>query len=72
MKESGYEGHLTAEFVLPLDRTPLAVSAEKHESDMDFTAADLKFIQDKGSGLISAAEYDQAVADNINYLKRLV
>jgi len=27
MKESGYKGHLTAEFVLPLDRTPLAVSA---------------------------------------------
>jgi len=72
MKESGYKGHLTAEFVLPLDRTPLAVSAEKHESDMDFTAADLKFIQDKGSGLISAAEYDQAVADNINHLKRLL
>jgi len=72
MKESGYKGHLTAEFVLPLDRTPLAVSAEKHESDMDFTAADLKFIQDKGSGLISAAEYDQAVADNINDLKRLL
>ena len=72
MKQSGYEGHLTAEFVLPVDRTPLAVSAEKHESDMEFTAADLKFIQDKGSGLISAAEYDQAVADNINYLKRLL
>jgi len=72
MKESGYKGHLTAEFVLPLDRTPLAMSAEKHESDMDFTAADLKFIQDKGSGLISAAEYDQAVADNINHLKRLL
>jgi len=72
MKESGYTGHLTAEFVLPLDRTPLAMSAEKHESDMDFTAADLKFIQDKGSGLISAAEYDQAVADNINHLKRLL
>jgi sugar phosphate isomerase/epimerase len=72
MKESGYRGHLTAEFVLPMDRTPLAVSAEKHESDMDFTAADLKFIQDKGSGLISAAEYDQAVADNINHLKRLL
>ena len=72
MKESGYKGHLTAEFVLPLDRTPLAVSAEKHESDMDFTAADLKSIQDKGWGLISAAEYDQAVADNVNHLKRLL
>lgn len=72
LKEIGFSGHLTAEFVLPIDRTPLAVSGEKHESDMEFTAADLKFIQDHGSGLISAAEYDQAVKDNIDYLKRLL
>jgi hypothetical protein len=55
-----------------MDRTPLAVSAEKRESDMEFTAADLKFIQGHGSGLISAADYDQAVKDNIDYLKRLL
>jgi sugar phosphate isomerase/epimerase len=72
LREAGYAGHLTAEFVLPIDRTPLAVSGEKRESDMEFTAADLKFIQDRGSGLISAAEYDQAVKDNITYLKRLL
>jgi len=69
-KEIDYQGHLTAEFVLPVDRTPLARSAEKKESDMEFTESDLKFIQDHGSGLISAAEYDRAVEQNINYLKK--
>jgi sugar phosphate isomerase/epimerase len=72
LKGIGYAGRLTAEFVLTMDRTPLAVSAEKRESDMEFTAADLKFIQGHGSGLISAADYDQAVKDNIDYLKRLL
>jgi sugar phosphate isomerase/epimerase len=69
-KEIDYQGHLTAEFVLPVDRTPLAQSAEKKESDMEFTESDLKFIQDHGSGLISAAEYDRAVEQNINHLKK--
>ena len=69
-KEIDYKGHLTAEFVLPVDRTPLAQSAEKKESDMEFTESDLKFIQDHGSGLISAAEYDRAVEQNINHLKQ--
>jgi D-psicose/D-tagatose/L-ribulose 3-epimerase len=71
-KEIGYQGHLTAEFVLPVDRTPLAQSAEKRESDMEFSESDLKFIQDHGSGLISAAEYDRAVEQNINHLKRFL
>jgi sugar phosphate isomerase/epimerase len=70
LKEINYQGHLTAEFVLPIDRTPLATWGEKREGDMQFTAAELKFIQDHGSGLISAAEYDKATADNINYLKQ--
>lgn len=72
LKEIRFEGHLTAEFVLPIDRTPLATLGEKHESEMEFSAADLKFIQDHGSGLISAADYDRAVSENINYLKALL
>ncbi|HZN10846.1 MAG TPA: sugar phosphate isomerase/epimerase family protein [Blastocatellia bacterium] len=70
LKGAGYAGHLTAEFVLPVDRTPLAIFKEQRERDMEFTEADLKFIRDTGSGLISAAEYDRAVADNINHLKQ--
>lgn len=69
LKEINYQGHLTAEFVLTLDRTPLAVLGEKHEGDMQFTEADLKFIQEHGSGLIPAADYDKAVAASINHLK---
>jgi len=71
-KEIGYAGHLTAEFVLPVDRTPITKLSEKREDDMEFTASDLKFIQDHGSGLISAAEYDRAVEENINHLKKLL
>ncbi len=71
LAEIGYEGHLTAEFVLTIDRTPLAVSAEKRESDMSFSDADLKFINDLGSGLISAADYDRAVSSSISFLRDL-
>src|SRR6266511_512967 len=69
LKSINYQGHLTAEFVLTIDRTPLALSSEKRESDMEFTEADLKFIQELGSGLISAADYDRAVEANIKHLK---
>ncbi len=69
LKEIDYQGPLTAEFVLTIDRTPLATLGEKRESDMEFTETDLKFIQDLGSGLISAAEYDRAVEASINHLK---
>ena len=69
LKSINYQGHLTAEFVLTLDRTPIARQGEKRESDMEFTAADLKFIQDMGSGLISAADYDRAVESSIEHLK---
>ncbi|MGH9767956.1 MAG: sugar phosphate isomerase/epimerase family protein [Blastocatellia bacterium] len=69
LKSINYQGHLTAEFVLPIDRTPLAVSGEKRESDMELTEAGLKFIRDLGSGLISAADYDKSVEANIEHLK---
>jgi sugar phosphate isomerase/epimerase len=69
LKSINYQGHLTAEFVLTIDRTPLALSSEKRESDMEFTEADLKFIQHLGSGLISAADYDRSVESSIRHLK---
>ncbi len=69
LRSIDYQGHLTAEFVLPIDRTPIAALGEKRESDMEFSEADLKFIRSTGSGLISAAEYDRAVEANIKHLK---
>jgi hypothetical protein len=38
---------------------------------MEFTEADLKFIQELGSGLISAADYDRAVEASIKHLKSI-
>ena len=72
LRDAGYDGHLTAEFVLPVGRTPGATSREKRESDMEFSASDLEFIQGMGSGLISAADYDRAVEANITHLKRFL
>jgi len=69
LKSINYQGHLSAEFVLTIDRTPLAVRDEKPESDMELTAAHMKFIQYLGSGLINAADYDRAVEANIEHLK---
>ena len=69
LKSINYEGHLTAEFVLPVDRTPLADSGRKDVSDSEYTDAYLKFIRDHGSGVISPADYDKSVEANIKHLK---
>ena len=68
LKEINYQGPMTAEFVLQMDRTPLA-NEGKAVSEIEASAADLKFIQEHGSGLISAAEYDACVEANIKHLK---
>ncbi len=68
LKEINYQGPMTAEFVLQMDRTPLA-SEGKNVSEIEASAADLKFIQEHGSGFISAAEYDACVEANIKHLK---
>jgi sugar phosphate isomerase/epimerase len=73
LKDVGYKGCLTTEFVLTIDRTPLAVRPEQPAADMIFTESDLQFIQvHAGSGLIPAADYDRAVSDSITHLKKLL
>ena len=58
LKEIGYDGALTVEFVAPLDRTPAnpyknAVAAAEQE----LTQEQLQFIQDHGSGVLSEEFY---------------
>jgi D-psicose/D-tagatose/L-ribulose 3-epimerase len=72
LKEAGYTGALTAEFVLPVDRTPLAQAGAKKDFDISYSEADLEFIREHGSGPISAEDYDRAVEANITYLKKLL
>lgn len=73
LKEIGYDGALTVEFVAPLDRTPAnryknAVAAAEQE----LTAEQLQFIQDHGSGVLSEEFYSWLVAESANTLLPLI
>ncbi len=73
LKEIGYDGALTVEFVAPLDRTPAnpyknaTASAEK-----ELTAEQLKFIEDHGSGVLSEEFYSWLVETTANTLLPLI
>jgi D-psicose/D-tagatose/L-ribulose 3-epimerase len=76
LRETGYQGHLTVEFCLPVDRSPLAWSSESAEAEAVAAAeesadeAQMKFIRDHGSGWISAEDYDRAVEQSIQHLRQ--
>ncbi|HLX64933.1 MAG TPA: sugar phosphate isomerase/epimerase family protein [Planctomycetota bacterium] len=58
LKEVGYEGCLTTEFVIPNDRTPCSPRfARKISADTKGSAAEEKFIVDHGGYVMSNEEY---------------
>ncbi|AZO21659.1 MAG: sugar phosphate isomerase/epimerase [Mesorhizobium sp.] len=58
LKEIGYDGALTNEFVAPVDRTPAAPYPEMVERNpVDISPEQLKFIQDHGSSLLTEKFY---------------
>lgn len=58
LKEIGYDGALTNEFVAPVDRTPAAKYPDMVERDpVDIPPEQLKFIQDHGSSLLTEKFY---------------
>ncbi|MET0685186.1 MAG: sugar phosphate isomerase/epimerase, partial [Solirubrobacteraceae bacterium] len=70
LKEIGYDGSLTVEFVAPLDRTPAnpyknAMAA----ADESLTAEQLKFIEDHGSGVLSEEFYSWLVEESVKTLR---
>ncbi|MDX1995570.1 MAG: sugar phosphate isomerase/epimerase family protein [bacterium] len=68
LKQAGYtEGPLTVEFVVPFDRSPLAEKME--EAGTEATEAELKFIRDHGSDLMSDAAYSRHVENTIKHLR---
>jgi sugar phosphate isomerase/epimerase len=67
LKEIGYNGPLTVEFVVPIDRSPLAMKYE--DSGTEATEAQLKFIRDHGSDLMSDALYTRFVEESIRHLR---
>jgi sugar phosphate isomerase/epimerase len=73
LKEIGYDGALTVEFVAPIDRTPAnpylnaTASAER-----ELTEEQLKFIQDHGSGVLSEEFYSWLVEETGKTLLPLI
>lgn len=58
LKEIGYDGALTNEFVAPVDRTPAAIYPDMIERNpVDISPEQLKFIEDHGSSLLSEEFY---------------
>jgi D-psicose/D-tagatose/L-ribulose 3-epimerase len=71
LKDIGYDGSLTVEFVPPLDRTPAnpyknAMAA----ADDSLTAEQLKFIEDHGSGVLSEEFYSWLVEESVKTLRQ--
>jgi sugar phosphate isomerase/epimerase len=68
LKDAGYNGQLTVEFVVPFDRSPLAHKME--EAGTTATEAELKFIRDHGSDLMSDGEYTRHCEQAIKHLRK--
>lgn len=62
LREAGYDGALTVEFVTPIDRTPANPYPHAVETEpVNAIPEELKFIQDHGSGVLTEAFYDEMV-----------
>ena len=62
LKEIGYDGALTMEFVAPVDRTPANQYPNAVETNpVDISEEELQFIIDHGSSLLSEEFYDMLV-----------
>jgi len=73
LRESGYDGALTVEFVAPVDRTPVSPWPDQIETNpVDISPEQLKFIQDHGSSVLSETFYTSLVAKSAQTLLPLI
>jgi len=73
LKEIGYDGALTVEFVAPLDRTPANPYKNAMASaEQELTPEQLKFIEDHGSGVLSEEFYSWLVEETAKTLLPLI
>src|SRR5262245_1274313 len=73
LKDAGYDGALTVEFVAPVDRTPATQYPNAVEKNpVDISPEQLKFIQDHGSSLLSEEFYTMLVEKSAKTLLPLI
>jgi len=71
LKQIGYDGALTVEFVAPVDRTPANPYKNALETgEVELTPEELKFIEDHGSSTLSDEFYSWLVEESIKTLKK--
>ena len=71
LKEIGYDGALTVEFVAPVDRTPANPYKNALETGaVELTPEEQKFLVDHGSGNLSDEFYTWLVAETIKTLRK--
>jgi sugar phosphate isomerase/epimerase len=71
LKEIGYDGALTVEFVAPVDRTPANPYKNALEKGpVNLTADELKFIEDHGSSTLSNEFYTWLVDETVKTLRK--
>jgi D-psicose/D-tagatose/L-ribulose 3-epimerase len=71
LKEVGYNGALTVEFVAPLDRTPANPYPNMMETgDVEMTPEERKFMVDHGTGDLSNEFYTWLVDETIKTLRK--
>ena len=67
LADVGYDGYLTTEFVVPMDRSPL--SGDREDAGTEASAEELKFIRDHGSDLMSDREYSIHFENCIKHIR---
>ncbi len=73
LKQVGYDGALTAEFVAPVDRTPANPFPNALETQpVDISDEQMKFIEDHGSTTLSEEFYDWLTQQNADHLLPLI
>jgi sugar phosphate isomerase/epimerase len=74
LKQAGYDGALTVEFVAPLDRTPANPYPEALATtpDPELTPEQFKFIQDHGSGVLTEKFYSWLVEVSAKTLRNAI
>jgi len=72
LREIGYTGPLTVEFVVPVDRTPAARRRIEGQAEEATTVGHEKFLRDHGTGILSAEYYEECTRASAQYLRRLM
>jgi len=69
----GYDGYLTVEFVVPVDRTPLSTRQEIADAGEAGASQGMEqFLRDHGTGALPAHYYDEYVQESIDRLRAAV